>query len=172
MVNLVALTFHVEHQWSCLSLDIANQVVVVVELILWLEQDLHRDLRLGGHHSRDGVHSQRVSVVWTSLDALFRETEAEGNVLLVDQLHSFSVFTLEQQGTEFDLACFEEHVGLVDAADHEEMLDDVFSWDPEYPYRLMLSDAIGCILKHHLGLFATQDEAFLGEALKHRFVFS
>ena len=37
MVDLVTLSFHVQYEWTGLPLHVADEVVVVVELIFWLE---------------------------------------------------------------------------------------------------------------------------------------
>jgi hypothetical protein len=124
-VDLVALSFHVQYQWSGLPLDVADEIVVVIELVLWLEQYLNRYLRLGWHHTRHGAHPQRVTEVWTSFDALLGEAEAEGNVLLVDEGDDLSVLALEEKRTELDLARLEENVWLVYSAHDQEVLDDI-----------------------------------------------
>jgi hypothetical protein len=44
VMNLVSLTFNIEHQRSGLSLDVANQVVIIVQLIFGLEKHFNWDL--------------------------------------------------------------------------------------------------------------------------------
>jgi hypothetical protein len=92
-MNLVAFSFHIEYQRPGLSLHVANKIIVVVELVLGLEEDFDRDLRLSGYHTRNRIHSEGVAKVRASFDALLGEAEAEGNVLLVDERHDLSVLS-------------------------------------------------------------------------------
>jgi len=94
VVDLVTLALHIQNQGPSLPLDVAGQIIVVLELILGLEQHLHRDLRLGWDHSRHWAHSQRFTEVGTAFHALLCEAEAEGNVLLVDERDDLSVLAL------------------------------------------------------------------------------
>mmetsp|Transcript_39618 Transcript_39618/g.60625 ORF Transcript_39618/g.60625 Transcript_39618/m.60625 type:complete len:572 (+) Transcript_39618:2645-4360(+) len=170
VVDLVALTFNVEYERSSLPLDVANQVIVVVQLVLRLEEHFNWDSRLSRNGSGHRVHAEGVAEIGAALDALLSEAEAEGNVLLVNELDSFSVLSLEEQRAELDLTSFEEYVGLVDAADDEEVLNDVLRRNLEDPVGLVLANLVGCILEDHLGLLAAEDDALLGQALEDRLV--
>jgi hypothetical protein len=56
VMDFIALSFDVQHQGSCLSLHIADQVVVVSQLKLWLELHFDRKFSLGRHNTRHGGH--------------------------------------------------------------------------------------------------------------------
>ena len=94
MVDLVTLALNIQNQRSSLPLDVAGQIIIVLELILGLEQHLHRHLRLGWNHSGHWAHSERVAKVRTAFHALLGEAEAEGNVLLVDERDDLPVLAL------------------------------------------------------------------------------
>jgi hypothetical protein len=51
VVNLIALSLHIQYQRSGLSFDVAHKVVVIVDLELRHELDLNGDLRLSWHRA-------------------------------------------------------------------------------------------------------------------------
>jgi hypothetical protein len=125
MMNLVTFSLDVQDKRSSLSLDVAHQVIVVVELKLGLEQNFNWNLRSGRNDTSNWVASERVSKVRTSLDTFFREVETEWNVFLVNEVDSLSVLTRKEERSELNLSSFKENIGLVDSSNYEEVLDDI-----------------------------------------------
>ena len=115
VMDLVALSLNVEHEWPCLSLHIASEVVVVSELVLRLEEDLDRDLALRRNNSRKRQYLQAVSVVWLSSDRVLAKVEGEGNVFLVYDRDHFSVLSIQEQRAKLDFSGLEEHIRLIDS---------------------------------------------------------
>ena len=98
-----------------------------------MEENLNWNLRLSRDNSRHWIDSERVSKVWASLNAFLGETEAEWNMLLIDERDNFLILTLKQEWTEFNLTGFEKNVWLIDSTDNKEMLSDVLSWNSKDP---------------------------------------
>jgi hypothetical protein len=166
VVDLVSLSFDVENEWSGLSLHIAGKVVVVRQLILRLELNFNRDLRLGRDYSREGANSQRVSVVWATLDAVLTDVEAEWNQLLVYNVHSLSVLTRQKKRSELQLSSLEQNIWLNNSANDQEVLRNVFRWDLEKPVGFVLSYLVWGILKDHLRFFTTENSTLVCNALE------
>lgn len=166
VMDLVTFTFYIKHQRSCLSLDIANQIVVVVELVFWLEYYFNWDLRLGRDHTSYRVHSERISKIWASFNALFGEVEAEWDVLLINQGYYFSILSLKEKRSKLNLTCLEEDVWFIDTTNNKEVLNNILSWNPEDPVRLVFSNIVWSILKDHLGFLTTENKSTLTEALE------
>jgi len=157
VVDFVSFSFHVKNQGAGFSLDIAEQVVVVVQLVLGLEQYFNWNLGLCRDSSRNGIDSKRISEVWASSDALFGKAEAERNMLLVDQLDGLSILSLKKQRPKLDLSCLEQYIWLIYSSYDQEVLDDVLGWNPKDPMALMLSNVIRSVLEDHFRLLSTKD---------------
>ncbi len=153
MVDLVAFSFDIEHQRPCLLLHIADEVIVISEFVLWLEEHFHLNLALSRNHPRDWHHSERVSVVGVSFDGLFEEIEAKRNVLLIDDVHYFSVLAIEEEWSKLDLSSFKEDIRLIYSSNNHEVLLDIFLRDFENPERFMLANVIWYIFEGDLELF-------------------
>mmetsp|Transcript_24678 Transcript_24678/g.58587 ORF Transcript_24678/g.58587 Transcript_24678/m.58587 type:complete len:242 (-) Transcript_24678:6351-7076(-) len=94
-VDLVAQALHVEDHWLLLPLDVAGDVEVEGALLLWLE--VHRKGH-GAVRANDATHGsdrQRLKAAFL-LEAGSIDGKAEGDMLLVHQLHRFRGDALQQ----------------------------------------------------------------------------
>jgi hypothetical protein len=104
VVDLVAFTFDVEDKRASFAFDIANQVVVVGKLKFREELDLKWEVALGWHDTGHRSHTQRITEVSSSTNALLREVECERNVFLVNDADRLCVFASKEKRAEAQFA--------------------------------------------------------------------
>mmetsp|Transcript_15641 Transcript_15641/g.45766 ORF Transcript_15641/g.45766 Transcript_15641/m.45766 type:complete len:288 (+) Transcript_15641:2626-3489(+) len=131
-VDLVALALDVEGEGLLATLDRAHDVEVVELLLRGGEKDLHWAGSAGPH---DGAHRRHreYGILALGLKARAAEGAAEGDVLLVHNVHSLPAPGPQQQPLKVDAGAVQANAWLLDRAHEREPLHHLLGWDGEGP---------------------------------------